>query len=193
MGEHQTKIELIRGVEELGQILNRKPLGFRAPYFSLTADVPWAPWAISEAGFIYSSSVLPISNPQAGYPKAPKVPFKWSSGLIEFPAPIYGFGSLGYPVIGGGYLRVFPKVLIRAAKKNAQKTLGSWTYAHPYDFNSEEVVHITEETPWLVSRLIGVRRHLMFERIMEVVDPDARLLGDLASDELFVNSLEIWQ
>jgi peptidoglycan-N-acetylglucosamine deacetylase len=74
-------------LEELGQ---REVVGFRAPTFSLVAATVWATDVLLEAGYRYSSSVLPGPSPLFGFPGAPRDPFRWPNGLAELPVATTG-------------------------------------------------------------------------------------------------------
>ena len=184
--------ELKKGRQVLEDVLGTSPIGFRAPYFSLTKNSLWAPDLLAEAGFVYFSSVLPAWNPQSGFAQAPRHPFLWPSGVIEFPAPTFGIGSLRLPIIGGAYLRLSPSFLVSAARSQATKNFGAWTYCHPYDFDENEPFARREGESWLFSRLLFARRHIMLKRILKVATTEGKSLRELASDPGLVETLETW-
>ncbi|HEY2215948.1 MAG TPA: polysaccharide deacetylase family protein, partial [Solirubrobacteraceae bacterium] len=85
VGETQLGEELRKGrglLEDAAQVVVE---GFRAPIFSLTPNTQWAVERLLQAGFSYSSSVLPAASPLHGWPGAPQVPFRWQNGLLELP------------------------------------------------------------------------------------------------------------
>ncbi len=180
--------QLAQGRKVLTDVLGAPPVGFRAPYFGLTRKTPWAPDVIKDAGFTYSSSVLPVWNPQAGYRGAPKRPFKWSNGLIEFPSPVLAVGSLGLPVLGGAYLRLVPSMVVNLAER-VTRTDGRWVYAHPYDFDVDEPFNRSAGHSLVVTKLLFARRALMLERVRRLSGPDVRTLAALASDPDFTDEL----
>src|SRR4051794_24476271 len=92
LGPDRFRTDVAKGKALLEDLTGTDVVGFRAPTFSLTAGTPWAPDVLGETGFRYSSSVLPAANPLFGYPGAPLDPFRWTSGLVEFPVPIAGLG-----------------------------------------------------------------------------------------------------
>jgi hypothetical protein len=189
LGEIKAREELRRGFMELGDLLGNSPLGFRAPYFSVTPSTPWASHVIKETGFCYSSSVLPCSNPQAGFPGAPRQPFFWDNGLLEFPSPVSGLGQWCLPTIGGGYLRVLPSIAVKVGSYFASKQPGNWTYCHPYDFDESEAIPHIENNSKLLQYLLGARRQLMLPRILNLLSPESRPLGELAVDKEFLESV----
>ncbi|MBR0682719.1 DUF3473 domain-containing protein [Roseomonas eburnea] len=131
--------------DRLADIAGAAPIGFRAPYFSLTPAATWAPEILTELGFAYSSSVLPAWNPLAGWPGAPRRPFLWPSGLLELPVPVARLGPARLPFLGGMYLRWLPPWRLRglSARWAAEEAGGAlWSYCHPYDLDrGETLVH----------------------------------------------------
>jgi peptidoglycan-N-acetylglucosamine deacetylase len=188
LGPDAFRDELRRGRDTLAQITGTAPAGYRAPYFSLTRDTPWAPDIIADEGFSFSSSVLPVWNPQAGFPGAPKRPFRWDGRLVEFPSPVFALGPLGLPVLGGAYLRLVPSALVRLAERTGRAE-GRWTYAHPYDFDVDEPFTRLPNQRWIITKLLFVRRDKMLDRVLQLAGPDTRTLADLAADERFVSGL----
>jgi polysaccharide deacetylase family protein (PEP-CTERM system associated) len=100
-----------------GTILERqsgqKPIGFRAPQWSLSAKTPWAYEILHEEGYRYDSSHNPL--PFIGNPAGPRTPHKidvTNGTLWEIP-PMVTPSLLGNLPTGGGWgLRVFPQPLI---------------------------------------------------------------------------------
>src|SRR5258706_8236642 len=83
-------------------------LGYRAPYFSLVARTPWAHACLVEAGYRYSSSVFPGSNPRYGIPGHPQEPthIVVPAGGAIWEIPVTAFLSrIG---CGGVYFRALP-------------------------------------------------------------------------------------
>ena len=59
-----------RGKDLLEELAGTPVVGFRAPTFSLVPESRWAVDVLADAGFTYSSSVLPARNPLFGDPTA---------------------------------------------------------------------------------------------------------------------------
>ena len=192
LGPTKVRLELIRGKELIEGIIQDPVIGFRAPYFSLTKDVLWAPEILSSEGFIYDSSILPSYTPQSSYPEAPREPFRWPNGLIEFPSPTLGLGKFRLPILGGAYLRLSPKLLVKVAQRSSSKKHGAWSYCHPYDFDINEEFEVREGNGWLFSKLLFARRHLMLNRINDIVTPGSLSLGQIANAELEKNQFSVW-
>ncbi len=190
LGPDNFRDEVRRGVAELSDITGKAPTGFRAPYFSLTRNTPWAPEVLQQEGFQYSSSVLPAWNPQAGFASAPKTPFVWRGcGLVEFPAPVFGLGRVALPILGGAYVRLVPSFFVKAAAWRVRDQRGAWTYVHPYDLDIDEKYYRQPNQSAVVARLLFARRHLMLRRIDSLCSSSSGRLCDLAFDTKFVETL----
>ncbi len=129
--------DITRGRALLEDIIGAPVVGYRAPTFSLIRETVWATPILTEAGFAYSSSVLPTRNPLYGYPGAPGDPFLWPSGLAELPVPIAGPRHARVPYLGGTYLRLLPGPVIDRAHRRGGRRV-PWTYMHPYDIDTVE-------------------------------------------------------
>ena len=190
LGREKFEEETIKGSTVLSDMLGKQVSGYRAPYFSLTKDTWWAPEILKSTGFTYSSSILPAWNPQASFPSAPKNPFVWSCGLIEFPVQSYGIGRLRVPLLGGAYVRLAPELLYRAIRNLTDTSKFVYTYCHPYDFDTTETFYRVESGSWLFSKLLFMRRELMLKRIIEMVHPDQKTYASLSQDSEFIGTLK---
>jgi polysaccharide deacetylase family protein (PEP-CTERM system associated) len=130
--------KLTKAKDLLEQVGGRKVAGFRAPVFSLTPSTAWAVDVIGETGFAYSSSILPAPNPLYSFVGAPRVPFRWPNGLLEFPVPVASFLGAWLPFLGGVYFRYLPWRMISTAMRRMPQEILQWTYFHPYDFDVSE-------------------------------------------------------
>ncbi len=117
--------------------------GYRAAGFSITAQTPWAFDVLAEEGFRYDSSVFPMKRAHGGIEVARRRPFRISGpgggSLWEFPIVPWDLGPLRLPFAGGGYFRLWPLALSRAAAR-AQNRDGvpvTW-YVHPREVDPEQ-------------------------------------------------------
>ena len=190
LGPSRFRVDLNEGKEILENVIGREVVGFRAPYFSLTKKSAWAHEILFESGFKYSSSVLPAWNPQAGYPTAPRVPFIWASGLVEFPVPTFGFGRLGVPLLGGAYVRLIPNSLFNLARVIGLQRQYEWSYCHPYDFDTEAKFDRIRDSSLLFSKLLFARRNKMLGRIEKLLaGGPAKSFEEHLTSKDFVDSL----
>jgi polysaccharide deacetylase family protein (PEP-CTERM system associated) len=132
-----------RAKRVLEDLVGREVIGYRAGGFSITPATPWAFDELAEAGFRYDSSVFPARRGHGGFPGGLAVPHRieapGGSALVEFPIPPAGVGPLRFPYSGGGYLRFFPSLLVRAC---ARRSLASGVpvniYVHPREVDPDQ-------------------------------------------------------
>ena len=157
-----------RAKGELEDLTGRAVRGYRAPVFSLTPAVPWAPEVLVGLGLAYSSSVLPARNPLHGWPGAPRQPFRWPAGLLEIPAPVLSLGALTLPFLGGIYLRYLPARLILQAARRADDQ-ARWLYCHPYDFDAGAPYARLRGASHLTSGLLWLNRVRTYDKLAALV------------------------
>lgn len=141
-----------RSIDVIGDQIGRAPLGYRAPQFSITQDALWAGPILEELGFAYSSSIFPCAGRRYGIAQAPRHMFRWGEwaayrqafeapcDLIEFPMTTINVGVRHLPSCGGGWLRLWPTRLHRAAILQAHAdNRPAVVYIHPYEMDVHEV------------------------------------------------------
>jgi polysaccharide deacetylase family protein (PEP-CTERM system associated) len=113
-----------------------KPLGFRAPNFSMTGDTLWAFPIIKKLGFYYDSSVYPTHLLHKNPVTCPQQPYRTEEGLLEFPGSTTTILGLRIPYGGGVFLRTqpysFTKKSIQRANENGNPAL---IYVHPWELD----------------------------------------------------------
>jgi polysaccharide deacetylase family protein (PEP-CTERM system associated) len=128
----------------LEDLIGAPVLGYRASTYSITKRSLWALDILSEAGFVYDSSIFPIRHDMYGIPDAPQIPSRIATpkgaSIVEFPmstAPMFG---VKLPVSGGGYFRLLPYWLTRAGlrKLNRQLNRPFIFYLHPWEIDPEQ-------------------------------------------------------
>jgi polysaccharide deacetylase family protein (PEP-CTERM system associated) len=142
--------DLRQALEAIGRALGaNRPLGYRAPGFSITNESLWALDVLRDEGFIYDSSIFPlVAHDHYGLRGAPRFAHCTANGLWEFPASTWRVAGQNWPVAGGGYFRLYPLRLTRHAIRsiNAGRQ-PAVVYLHPWEFDPEQpIVH---EAPWL--------------------------------------------
>mgnify|MGYP003344704219 FL=1 len=156
---------LRRGRGELEDISGQSVEGVRAPTFSLVPEAHHALDLVLDAGFRYSSSVLPARSPLFGDPTAPRHAFRWPNGLVELPCPILEWGRIALPYLGGTYLRVLPRRIAQLGLRRATSDEILWLYCHPYDFDPDEPFRPRPELGRIGTRVMWVGRRSMFDRV----------------------------
>jgi polysaccharide deacetylase family protein (PEP-CTERM system associated) len=126
----------------LEDIAGRPVQGYRAPSFSIRADTPWAFEILAEEGYRYSSSVYPIRHDLYGMPQAPRRPYRpaGGNGLVELPMTTVGVLGRNLPCSGGGYFRLLPYAVSRAAMRRvaARERRPLIFYFHPWEIDRDQ-------------------------------------------------------
>ena len=127
-------IEAIQSVCE-----NVNVMGFRAPSFSIIPGTEWAFDVLHDLGLRYDASLFPAQRGHGGYP-CPVHAHQFEGApsgrpMLELPMSVMRFAGRKLPFSGGGYMRLFPKWLIRRGfdQLNAQG-IPTVVYLHPRDF-----------------------------------------------------------
>jgi len=135
--EHLARTE--RAIEAAGA---PRPTGFRASTFTLTRATWWALETLARRGYAYDSSIHPVHHPTYGIPDFDptiSVIDTPAGSIVEFPVSTYPFLGRNLPVGGGGYFRLLPGAVHRAALASLER-MGRPTalYLHPWEFDPEQ-------------------------------------------------------
>lgn len=129
--------DLARSLRVLRDIVGDRPMGFRAPSFTVTRATAWATTILRDAGIVYDSSVQPIGgHPDYGIPDAPLDPYRHPDGLLEIPMTVATVGNVRLPCSGGGYFRLLPAPvfdgLVARAMAQGRRLV---FYLHPWEID----------------------------------------------------------
>jgi polysaccharide deacetylase family protein (PEP-CTERM system associated) len=132
-----------RARHALEQAAGHSVVGYRAPTFSIGRDTAWAIDVLAEEGFRYDSSVFPVRHDRYGVPDAPRFPFTVAGHehtLLELPPATMSLGGFNLPAAGGGYFRLFPPMIMRAAVRQSEKHSAGVPvlYFHPWEFDADQ-------------------------------------------------------
>lgn len=115
--------------------------GYRAPSYSVGPGTLWAHDELLEAGYRYSSSVVPIHHDLYGMPEAPRFAFFTArSGLLEIPVTTVRWGGRNWPCGGGGYFRLMPYRLFKQGLRrvNRRERAAGVFYFHPWEVDPQQ-------------------------------------------------------
>ena len=123
----------------LEDISGTSVLGYRAPGFSSTEQIPWFFSEVAAAGYLYDSSVFPAQRGHGGNPNSELGPYMVEEEmLIELPASVAELGTARMCFFGGGYLRLFPySVINRMAQRVIKDGRPLIFYIHPREIDPE--------------------------------------------------------
>lgn len=126
--------ELRRSTLLIEDLTGDKVLGHRAASFSLTRETWWALEILQGEGLTYDSSLFPICYGARGMRELSAGPFVVPGGLWEFPIPSISLLKWKVPVVGGGYLRMYPYSFTRWAMRKVQaEGHPAIVYVHPWE------------------------------------------------------------
>ena len=139
LGPKGFRDEVRRTGEILERQAGRRPVGFRAPRWSISAaTTPWAPAILCEEGYLYDSSCNPL--PGVGEPKGARLPFMVETeagSLLEIP-PMVTPSVVGNLPTGGGWgFRLFPMAIIGGTVQRLNASGNAAVlYLHPREMES---------------------------------------------------------
>ena len=142
LGKEDFEDEVRRSVDLLTSITGERPVGFRAPSFSIDNSTKWALEILEKYGFKYDASVFPINTMLYGVPNAPLHIYRPSKAditkedpsgnIIEFPMTVLKMG-MNIPIAGGFYLRVLPIWFLKHGIREVNKDRPAIIYIHPWE------------------------------------------------------------
>jgi polysaccharide deacetylase family protein (PEP-CTERM system associated) len=138
--EFREDVRRSRGILE--DLTGARVRGYRAATFSVGPRTPWAWRVLEEEGYAYSSSVYPVARDFYGSPDAPRKVYRpdGATGLVEIPISTLRLGNRNWPCGGGGYFRLFPYALSKAAIRhvNAAEGASAVFYIHPWELDPQQ-------------------------------------------------------
>jgi len=123
----------------IADLTGRKPAGYRAPAFSITASSKaWAYEVLAGEGFAYDASQHDspaLRDRAAGSVPSTTTPHRIDASLWEFPVAVWRTGRTKIPVGGASYWQMLPTPLILKGLTEAGPLAG--LYLHPNELDPE--------------------------------------------------------
>ena len=140
----QFRDDLVRSLDLIEALCGSRPIGYRAPIFSIDRRASWAWEIIAEAGLRYDASLHDTPRLHTRLANIPSSPFilelPSDRSLFEFPVTVGRLGGRPVPIGGGTYWRVLPLRLIVNGLRAHAATGGQPTlYFHPYEFGAQKL------------------------------------------------------
>jgi polysaccharide deacetylase family protein (PEP-CTERM system associated) len=124
------------------ELTGKRPVGYRAPAFSITRATPWAYDILAAEGFVYDASQhdTPTIRDRAVADTAGPHPLRVQDGatLWEFPVAVWRPGRAGgirIPVGGASYWQLLPTPVLLKGLHRAGPLAG--LYLHPYELDPQ--------------------------------------------------------
>jgi len=140
----QFRADVRRSKDALEQVTGEEVVGYRAPTFSVVRQTAWAIDVLAEEGMRYDSSIYPVRHDRYGVPDAPRTPFLargLQHTLLELPPATLRLLGANLPDGGGGYFRLFPLFLLKAALWQLHRNCDppvAVLYFHPWEFDPQQ-------------------------------------------------------
>lgn len=137
--------DIDRSLELIDKVAGVRPIGYRAPAFSINRDTLWALEVLADAGFEYDSSQNDsprIPRRLEGIPNHP-YELRLLSGrtLWELPLGCVKRRQWALPIGGGSYWRVLPAAVLRLGIGELIDEAGAMaTYFHPYEYDPRSLL-----------------------------------------------------
>ena len=115
--------------------------GYRAASYSINSSNLWALDELADAGYRYSSSIVPVNHDLYGMPEAPRFSFSAAGGrLLEIPVTTIPILGRNINCGGGGWFRLFPYTFSRWALGRVNRGEGESGifYFHPWEIDPEQ-------------------------------------------------------
>jgi polysaccharide deacetylase family protein (PEP-CTERM system associated) len=139
MDEREFRDELLRTEQILIEQTGKRPVGYRAPQWSVSPRTPWVDDILAECGYRYDSSRNPL--PLVGDPSRPRHPYRVDTAhgpLWEIPPMVTATRFVNLPTGGGWGFRLFPLSLIAATIEDyAQVGAPAVLYLHPREVDPD--------------------------------------------------------
>lgn len=135
--------DIRRAKRILEDITGSPVIGYRAASYSIVKQSLWALDILIEEKFRYDSSIFPIHHDRYGMPDAERFPYtitRSAGVLTEFPPSTYRILGQNLPIAGGGYFRLYPLHVTKAAIRNINRREKKpvIVYLHPWEIDSNQ-------------------------------------------------------
>lgn len=138
-----SKQQFLDELQHTEQILidqtGRRPVGYRAPQWSVSPKTPWVDELLVESGYLYDSSRNPL--PFVGDPSAPRYPYRIDTphgSLWEIPPLVTKTALVSLPTGGGWGFRLFSPGLIAATIETYLRDAApAVLYLHPREVDPD--------------------------------------------------------
>ncbi|MCW8934277.1 MAG: DUF3473 domain-containing protein [Gammaproteobacteria bacterium] len=128
----------------LEDLSGKSVMGYRAASYSITKKSLWALDVLTDLGFVYDSSIVPVHHDLYGIPGTPRFPYVLKAPndkhIIEFPPTTLSLAGVNIPIAGGGYFRLYPFWFSNAALKwiNYYDKKPFNFYFHPWEIDEDQ-------------------------------------------------------
>jgi polysaccharide deacetylase family protein (PEP-CTERM system associated) len=152
--------DLRTSVNTIETLTGRRPVGYRAPAFSIDSRCPWAHDVLAAAGFEYDASEH--DSPRLGRrPGSTGAPYRLEvvrGELWELPVAVWRPHGRRLPVGGPSYWGTMPTALVLRGLRETGPLAG--LYSHPYEFDPSPLNPLLPPGTAAAQRVHGALRAL---------------------------------
>lgn len=160
IGEKEFENEIRRTGAIIESQTGIRPVGYRAPQWSLKSSFSWAFQLLHDLGYLYDSSLNPL--PFVGDRRGSRTPYKVQTGsgsILEVPPMVTPSPFFNLPTGGGWGFRVFPASMIKRTIRNLnQNGNPAVLYLHPREMEAATGPRL-ELPPFAGFAVYGPRRN----------------------------------
>lgn len=129
--------DVARSVRALEDAAGVPVHGYRAPYFSIKAEVRWPVEILGELGLRYDASILAIDRPPGLELVCSRRPFQHPNGLWEVPVAVLQMLYFWHlPLASGLGLRWLPSQFFERCLRRFERDVGAGVfYLHPWELD----------------------------------------------------------
>lgn len=163
--------DIIRTRALLEDLTGEQVKGYRAASYSIGAQNLWALDKIADAGYLYSSSIVPIVHDLYGMPDAPRFAFRAAHDrLLEIPVTTLSLAGRNINCAGGGWFRLFPYWFSRWALQRINRVEGQpgIFYFHPWEIDPDQPRQVNIPLKTRVRHYLNLDR--MESRLLRLVE-----------------------
>lgn len=147
----EAREDIKESINIVSDITGKKIHGYRAPFFSIKESNLWLLDILADLEIEYDSSIFPKKMPRYGIEgfSEKDALYKLPNGkqIVELPLTVASYFNRTWPVSGGGYIRLMPKMLVNKVFTDFKKQeKDSMVYMHPYEFDTE-FLNVTSNYP----------------------------------------------
>ena len=139
MTRREFRDDVVRSLRVIADATRQPVRGYRAPYFSIKADVRWPIEILAECGLEYDASILAIDRPPGLELVCPRTPFRHANGLWEIPVAVLQAAHFWYlPLASGTGMRLLPRRLLDRWVRRFEREVGAGVfYLHPWELDPD--------------------------------------------------------
>jgi polysaccharide deacetylase family protein (PEP-CTERM system associated) len=166
MTRREMRDDVQRSLRVIEDAAGQAVAGYRAPYFSIKADVRWPIEILAELGLRYDASILAIDRPPGLEVVCPRRPFRHANGLWEVPVAVLQMLHFWYlPLASGSGLRLVPWRLLNHCIRGFERDVGAGVfYLHPWELDPA-----SPTAPGLGRHLIRAGRSVLGARLARLL------------------------